>query len=177
MTVLITSFAPWKAHQATNSSDDLIAHLCDRQLLPVPSHLIRHLPVHFQLAPSQVISALYQHRPTTVICCGMAEGRSLLNLERYAHGPSDRFETSLNLLEIADGLQWTTISHDAGDYVCNALYYELLSHIQKNALMVQSLFVHVPPLTDYNRASLVHDFAHVLSRLPTAKVSTQLSAA
>ncbi len=52
MTLLLTSFAPWKAHQSTNASDDLIALLSARQQLPPNTRLIRHLPVHVQLVRS-----------------------------------------------------------------------------------------------------------------------------
>lgn len=177
MSLLITSFAPWKAHQTTNSSDDLLMLLRDRQGLPAQARLLRHLPVHFQLAPSQVIAALYQHRPTTVVCCGMAEARSRLNLERYAHGARDRYETPINLDHLAAELSWTDISHDAGNYVCNALYYDLLSHVRKHDLNVHCLFVHVPPLTDYNREPVMRDFAIVLARLQSGRSAGHLSAA
>lgn len=177
MSLLITSFAPWKAHQTTNSSDDLILLLRDRQSLPAQAQLLRQLPVHFQLAPGQVIAALYQHRPATVVCCGMAEGRSRLNLERYAHGSRDRYETSLDLASIAAELPWTEISHDAGDYVCNALYYDVLDHVQKHRLNIQCLFVHVPPLTHYNREPVMQDFAIVLERLHAGRSVGHLSAA
>ncbi|RZM76541.1 pyroglutamyl-peptidase I family protein [Leptolyngbya iicbica] len=163
MTLLITTFAPWKAHQTTNSSDDLIMLVRDR--LPRGTRLVRNLPVHFQLAPTQVLSAIYQYRPTTVICCGMAEQRSRLNLERYAHRAGTRLETALDLSSLTAGLKWSTISHDAGTFVCNALYYDLLDHIRHNNLAVQALFVHIPPLTDYNRQPLRQDFESVLSRL------------
>ncbi|MEM1280980.1 MAG: peptidase C15 [Cyanobacteria bacterium P01_H01_bin.152] len=175
MTLLITTFAPWKAHQTTNSSDDLVALLCNRQLLPTRTRVLRNLPVHFQLAPSQVIAAMYQYRPTTVVCCGMAETRSRLNLERYAHGLGERLETPLNLSQLAAGLEWTTISHNAGNFVCNALYYELLRHIQKHDLGVQSLFLHVPQLNNYNRQPLIQDFVSVLSRLPTGTTGSRHS--
>ena len=177
MSLLITSFAPWKAHQATNSSDDLILLLRDRQGLPAQTQLMRHLPVHFQLAPGQVISALYQHRPGTVVCCGMAEARSRLNLERYAHGHRDRRETPIDLDQLAAELPWTEISHDAGDYVCNGLYYDLLDHVHKHRLNIQCLFVHVPPLTPYNREPVMRDFAIVLERLQAGRSTAQLSAA
>lgn len=177
MTLLLTSFAPWKAHQTTNSSDDLVMLLRDRRCLPARTRLLRHLPVHFQLAPGQVISALYQHRPSTVVCCGMAETRSLLNLERYGHGHRDRHETPIDLAALTAGLQWTQISHDAGDFVCNALYYQLLGHVQKHDLNIQCLFVHVPPLNEYNREPIMRDCGTVLSRLQARSSASQLTAA
>ncbi|MEM6838929.1 MAG: peptidase C15 [Cyanobacteria bacterium P01_C01_bin.120] len=172
MTLLLTSFAPWKAHQVSNDSDDLIMLLHDRQRLPKSTQLLRHLPVHFQLAPAQVIAALDQHRPTTVVCCGLAETRSRLNLERDAHNPpAPCLSTSIDLPQLADGLPWTTISYDAGTFVCNALYYELLSHIGKHNLSIRALFVHVPPLTKDNREPLMTDMARLLQRLQGQSLS------
>ena len=166
MTLLLTSFAPWKAHQSTNSADDLIALVQARNQLPSQTLLMRHLPVHFQLAPGQVLAALFKHRPAAVVCCGMAEKRSFLSLERYAHHRRDRLETALCLPDLCAARQWTTISHDAGNYVCNALYYQLLECVQRYTLPTQCLFIHVPPILAYNREPLVHDFSQVLARIP-----------
>jgi len=177
MTLLVTSFAPWKAHQSTNASDDLIALLQTRQQLPSNTSLMRHLPVHFQLAPCQVLAAILKQRPSAVVCCGMAEGRSLLNLERYAHRQGHRLETSLDLQQLSKPTQWTEISHDAGDYVCNALYYQLLAYTQKHRLPIHCLFVHVPPLTRYNREPLTRDLTVVLSQLAQPQLVPSLEAA
>ena len=168
MSLLLTSFATWKAHQITNASDDLVGLLQTRQQLPVNTLVIRHLPVHFQLAPCQVLSAIVKQRPTIVVCCGMAEQRSLLNLERYAHHQSQRLETSVNLQQLCQETQWTAVSHDAGNYVCNDLYFRLLTYIKNHRSPIRCLFIHVPPLTPYNREPIIHDVTMILSRLVTA---------
>ena len=178
MSLLVTSFAPWRAHQTTNASDDLLALLQRRQQLPKHTQVIRHLPVHYQLAPCQVLSAMLKQRPSAVVCCGMAEQRSLLNLERYAHHQGHRLETSINLPQLCAETQWTEISHDAGDYVCNDLYYRLLAYVNQHRLSIHCLFVHVPPLSQYNREPLVYDLATILSRLSSMRQeSPQLTAA
>ena len=177
MTLLLTSFAPWKAHQKTNASDDLLALVEARRQLPPPTILMRQLPVHFQLAPGQVLTAVFHQRPAVVVCCGMAEERSLLNLERYAHHRGDRLETTLDLPPLCADTQWSTISHDAGSYVCNDLYYRLLAYIQKHRLATHCLFVHVPPLTAYNREPIARDFVTILSRLHAHHVHPKLTAA
>ncbi|MGF1460054.1 MAG: peptidase C15 [Leptolyngbyaceae cyanobacterium] len=165
MSLLLTSFSPWKAHQVANASDTLLGMLQQRELLPKETKLIRQLPVHFQLAPGAVIAALYQYRPQTVVCCGMAETRSLLNIERYATGRSDRLETSIHLPSLCAGLEWTAISHDAGSFVCNTLYHRLLAHINEHRLTIQCLFIHVPPLASYNQEPVIQDIAVILERL------------
>jgi len=176
--LLLTSFAPWLAHQPSNASDDLITLLRSRNQLPDNTRLLRQLPVHFQLAPGQVIADLYQTRASVVVCCGMAERRSLLNLEQSARWEGNHLQTSLPLAALCQDTRWTKISHDAGDYVCNYLYYRLLDHIQKNGWSTQCLFVHVPPLTEHNRDILAQDFALILSRLHAiAGTSAALTAA
>lgn len=163
--ILLTSFAPWRAHQHSNTSDDLIALLASRNRLPKGTVLMRHLPVHFQLAPCTVKAAIAKNRPAVVVCCGMAEKRSLLTLERYGHGKGERLETRLDLTALRSDTHWTTISHDAGRYVCNALYYQVLSYLASSDAATQGLFIHVPLLTDYNRELIVRDFAVILSRI------------
>ena len=165
MTLLLTSFAPWKAHQSTNAADDLIALARARNQLPGQTLLMRHLPVHWQLASGQVLAALFKHRPAAVVCCGMAEKRSFLSLERYAHHRCDRLETTLCLPDLCADMPWTTISDDAGNYVCNALYYQLLDCVQRYSLSTQCLFIHVPPISACNRELLANDFSHVLARM------------
>ena len=177
MALLITTFAPWKAHQTTNSSEELLSLVLAQYDLSTSVRFLRNLPVHFQLAPAQVLSAMYQHPPTTVICCGMAEQRSHLSLERYAHHAGTRLETTIDLPQLVAGLEWSTVSHDAGNFVCNALYYRLLEHINYNRLAVQGLFVHVPLLTDYNRQPLLQDFVSILSRLQPDTAAASESAA
>ena len=163
--LLLTSFAPWRAHQHSNASDDLIGLLQSRNQIPAGTVLIRHLPVHFQLAPCQVISTMVKVHPAVVVCCGMAEQRSLLTLERYARQEGHCHQTTLNLTQLRTGTQYTEISDDAGTYVCNHLYYRLLGYVQKHQWPIQCLFVHVPPITEHNHEFLVHDFALMLSRL------------
>lgn len=177
MTLLLTTFAPWKAHQYTNASDDLVELLEARRQLPPHTVLLRRLPVHFQLAPCQVLSAMLKQRPAVVVCCGMAERRSLLNLEKYAHRQGQRLETAIDLQTLCAQTQWTEISHDAGNYVCNDLYYQLLSYVNQYRLPIHCLFVHVPPLTPYNREPLVDDFSIILSQLTKAQQNSAFKAA
>lgn len=171
MTLLLTSFAPWKAHQSTNASDDLVELLQAQGKLPEETVLIRHLPVHSQLAPSQVLSGIFRLQPSVVVCCGMAEKRAVLSLERYARTRERILETSVDLQWLCQETQWTMVSHDAGDYVCNDLYYQILAHIQKHDLSIKCVFIHVPLLKDYNCRPIIRDLAIILERLCTLDYS------
>lgn len=163
--MLITSFRPWKAHQPSNSSDDLLGVMAHQGQLPEAAVLLRHLPVNFQLAPAQVIAKLYECQPRLVICCGMAETRQRLTLERYGTQDNHRLLTTLPLGGLRLGTRYTAISNSAGRYVCNHLYYCVLAQLQHLPWPCEALFVHVPVLTAVNQAAIAADFALILQRL------------
>lgn len=165
--MLLTTFAPWRAHQPSNAADDLVAHLHQQNLLPAEATVLRQIPVSFELAPIRVIAKVLELRPAVVVCCGMAEGRSQLNLERYGKGSDQARETSLPLGDLVAETHLTAISDCAGDYVCNHLYYRLLGAIAQHRCPTQALFVHIPPLTAANRPLFARDLALILKRLAT----------
>lgn len=166
---LVTTFATWRADQRSNAADDLVAEAIARGDLPTHWPVLRHLPVDFGAAPQQVRDAIAQDPPTGVLCCGMAEGRSRLSLERLGRDEDDRtWSTPLDLEHLSAGLCHTEISEDAGTFVCNALYADLLRGTEQGELpAVPVLFVHVPVLTAAGDGSeaIAADFARLIQRL------------
>jgi pyroglutamyl-peptidase len=131
--------------------------------------MLRKIPVDFQLAPTQVIAAIEQIQPHTAICCGMAERRSRLTVEStgYKLDPVtgkrlEKIKTKVNLHKLVDNLSATAISHNAGRYVCNALYYSVLSYLHERHPATNCLFVHVPVLTPANCQPILSDFMAIL---------------
>ncbi|MBD2110435.1 MULTISPECIES: peptidase C15 [Cyanophyceae] len=163
--MLLTTFAPWRAHQPSNAADDLVAYLQQQQQIPPGTTVLRHIPVSFELAPIRVMAKLVELRSPMVVCCGMAEGRSHLHLERYGKGKDIALESSLPLAELLVNTHLSGISDDAGTYVCNHLYYRLLEAIAQHRWPVQALFVHIPPLSPATRPIFAHDLALILKRL------------
>ena len=168
--MLITSFVPWLAHQQSNSSDDLVAALQAEGKLPVGSVWLRQVPVCFDLAPSMVIDQLQRLRPRVVICCGMAENRTLLSVEQQAvaqqaAGAECTLQTSVNAQDLLKETTHSEISYDAGRYVCNHLYYRVLAAINASRLDTVAIFVHVPILNDQNTPVMLSDFLKILSAL------------
>ncbi|QIZ70224.1 peptidase C15 [Oxynema aestuarii] len=189
-TVLLTSFTTWLPHQPSNASDDLLGYLsrdrfatppADRALLQ-NAHFLRKLPVDFHLAPQRAIAAIEHLQPEAIVCCGMAETRQKLTLESRARYGDRTVNNPLDLDRLVHGLQWTEISHDAGQFVCERLYYSVLDylhHRQKatvGAIAVRPdpvkhdnhrrcLFVHVPPLNRENLTAIAQDFVTILQRL------------
>ena len=161
--ILITSFSTWKSHHTTNSSDDLLHLLNERE--PGPFNFLRNLPVDFELAPRHVLERFNELRPKVLICCGMAEERTKLHIESRAVLDEQILQTSVDLEELIVDLPMTEISHDAGGFVCNTLYYKTLEHLSSQEENYHSIFVHVPMITEENRDLLIADFISIIERL------------
>jgi pyroglutamyl-peptidase len=170
-TVLVTSFATWLFHHSSNSSDDLLLNVNRSGWKGAQIHVLRQLPVELNLASSSVIKACEQLKPDLIICCGMAENRDRLSLESRAVVDGQALHTSIELEELVKDLRITEISHDAGNFVCNSLYYLLLNHLHKLQYRNRCLFIHVPILTAQNRWLVWTDFQIIVQRLIDMKNS------
>ncbi|MEG4286075.1 peptidase C15 [Microcoleus sp. A006_D1] len=167
--ILLTSFDTWLPHQKSNSSDDLLAKISQMQSLPNSVIFLRKLPVDAQLAANLAIAQINQIQPHTIICCGMAESRSKLTVESCACCDTDMLKTAVNLEPLVADLAATEISHEAGKYVCEALYYAVLKNICDAQLTAKCIFVHVPILTSENTDKIVADFLLIMRRLTTSR--------
>ena len=168
--VLITSFRPWQVHQRSNSSDDLVAELHESGRLPADAVWLRQVPVSFALAPVHVINEIGRLRPRVVICCGMAEKRPHLSIERQAieyslKGPLRSLQTSVNVSALLAGTLLSEVSDDAGSYVCNHLYYSVLKFIDEASWETVGVFIHIPVLSRENRGPIISDFIRIVSKL------------
>ena len=162
--LLLTSFTTWKPAQPSNASDDLL-HWFTQQRPAASLHFLRQLPVDFDLAPQKAIAHLTQLQPDGILCCGMAESRQRLTVESQAVKGDRILKTSLDLELLIDGLSFTDISHDAGDFVCNRLYFDTLEHLQNQGFECFCLFIHVPILTAENQPLVRADFCAILEKL------------
>lgn len=163
--ILLTSFDCWEAHHTSNASDDLIAAMAQQNLFAAwhgKLSLLRKLPVDFHLAPQYVIAQIDALQPDLIICCGMAESRSLLTVESNGKHQSNVLQTTVDIDQLVEDLGFTKASHDAGNFVCNYLYYSVLKHIRDRCLNCQCLFVHVPILNKMNLAPVLKDFLAIL---------------
>jgi pyroglutamyl-peptidase len=169
MKILFTSFDTWEAHQPSNSSDDLLNAIIERNgfdhLLNIDCYFAKKILVDFQVAPEYVISKLNELQPDLVICCGMAESRRSLSIESTGRSLDETLVTEVDLDDLIETTIETYISHDAGNFVCNHLYYSLLNYQREQNLNYRCLFVHVPVLTEENFETIIHDFLAIVKRL------------
>ncbi|MGF1542386.1 MAG: peptidase C15 [Pleurocapsa sp.] len=160
--ILLTSFQTWLPHQKSNSSDDLIAIIENQSCDFASLFCLRQLPVNIEQASQEAIATLAQFQFDAIVCCGMAEKRKKLTLESNAVGCDRCLYTSINLLELVELLTDTTVSHDAGKFVCEGLYYQLLNHLELSEISIPCLFVHVPQLNTSNLQIIQQDFYAIL---------------
>lgn len=170
--ILITSFRPWRVRQRTNSSHDLVAELYASNRLPADTVWLPQVPVSFELAPMRVINEIGRLRPRVVICCGMAEKRAVLSIERQAKRPTHlaeslplRLQSSVKIPALLAGTRLTEMSDDAGSYVCNHLYYSVLRFIDQVDWQSGVIFIHVPRLHAHNKRLILDDFTNIAAKL------------
>lgn len=163
--ILLTSFQTWLPHQQSNSSDDLLEEVAKLESFPHSLTFLRHLPVDIAQASERAIAKINELQPDIIICCGMAESRRQLSVESNASLGDTVLKTPVDLERLLDSSIDTTISHNAGKFVCEGLYYSVLNHLQKNELKKHGLFVHVPVLTRNNMAEVLTDVELMMHRL------------
>jgi pyroglutamyl-peptidase len=99
----------------------------------------------------------------------MAESRAVLTLESNGKYQSahqlDILWTTIDVDRLVEKMVLTKVSHDAGTFVCNHLYYSVLKHIASYQLRYQCLFVHVPILNETNLSLIMKDFHTLLQML------------
>jgi pyroglutamyl-peptidase len=171
--ILLTSFDTWLPHHQSNSSDDLLGHLQEHYLHPQRLDLLRKLPVDIETASQLTINRIEEIKPNAIasaalgaiVCCGMAEGRSNLTVESRASCDLHTLHTAIDVNSLIDGLHFTEVSHDAGKFVCEGLYYQILKYLQSSSWQIPCIFIHVPVLNSLNQSSIISDFTHILARI------------
>lgn len=133
--------------------------------LPQNTVWLSQVPVNYQTAPIQVLGEIYRCRPRAVVCCGMAEKRVCLSLEQQAKKQKNYLQTQLDLTDLLADTRFSEVSYDAGDYVCNHLYYSVLEAIDSGKIDTSCLFVHVPMLTAHTWPLVQSDLSAVLKKL------------
>jgi pyroglutamyl-peptidase len=165
-TLLVTGFGPFLEH-ATNPAWEAIREL-DGTVVGGMQVRTARIDVAYARAPEQLQAALDAHRPARVVCLGVAPDQAL-RVERVARnrddcpaadvdgvvrrgapireGRPEERPTGLPVEAVLAALHEAGFeavpSDDAGGYLCNRLFFELLERVPPGSV---AGFVHVPTL-------------------------------
>jgi pyroglutamyl-peptidase len=73
--------------------------------------------------------------------------------------------SSVDLEKLLAATVATEISHDAGKFVCEGLYYEVLKYLRQRNSNIPCIFVHVPVLTAENSSNIITDFQGIIEKM------------
>jgi pyroglutamyl-peptidase len=169
MTVLLTGFEPFGG-SGTNPSWEAVSLVAARR----DDVVAVELPCEFDASLPALRAAIERHRPEVVVCVGQAGGRADVTPERVAINlvdariPDNAGAQPVDRPVIADGpaAYFTTlpvkaavaaihaaglpgsVSHTAGTYVCNQVFYGLMHLLATDFPGLRGGFVHVPSSPD-----------------------------
>ena len=183
--VLITGFEPF-GDVRINPSAVLVERLAGSRIRG-RAVIGATLPVVFGASAERLIGLIRKNQPQVVVCLGVAPSRRILSLERVAlnlndagipdnagqqpidrpidsRGPAAYFSTLPIKAIVRSWRRYGIrheISHAAGTYVCNHVFYCLMRELKRHP-GVQGGFLHVPR----PRRGLSHDvMATAINRL------------
>ncbi|AUW40120.1 MULTISPECIES: pyroglutamyl-peptidase I [Serratia] len=166
--VLVTGIEPFDGDKVNPSWQ--VAQALAGERIAGAEVVVRQLACVLGLSNQQLIAAIEELRPKAVICLGLAGGRGEISVERVAinlidaripdnagkqpidipvveGGPVGYFST-LPVKAIVHHLHQAgipaAVSHTAGTYNCNQLFYGLSHHIASQNLAIKGGFIHIP---------------------------------
>ena len=169
MRILLTGFAPWGSNRENPSgiiAEELGGHV---------------LPVEFDGAARKLRRLIRRERPAAIVMMGLAASRKGISLEAVAlnvahdeeksgrhrtirKGGPLALRTTLPLERLCRRLERAgvpvSISHHAGTFVCNRVFYEGLSRFKGPCG-----FVHVPPFRKVSRTRQIEAIRTILRAL------------
>ncbi len=190
-TLLITGFMPFGG-EAINPSWEAVSRLPDE----VCGYRVKKIcvPVTFADAAATVLRAAGDLSPDVILSVGQAGGRSAVTPEMVAinlrnatmcdnagacpedepvlPGGAAAYFSTLPVRTIAAAVRAvglpSEVSYSAGTYVCNDLFYTLLSHYEGTGTRVG--FLHIPYATEQNKtpAMEIADMVRALTAVISA---------
>ncbi len=166
-TLLVTGFEPFGG-EAVNASWEA-AKLLDGWRGGGFVTAAREIPCVYDLCVAEVIRSCETLHPAALMMIGQAARRSAVSVERLAWNaasaraadnrgvvrgrtPPDPgapwIETTAHAAAIARAIRYfgvpVRVSVNAGDFVCNHLYYGMLAWLEREAPRLPAVFIHLP---------------------------------
>ncbi|SDW80841.1 pyroglutamyl-peptidase I [Paenibacillus sp. CF384] len=168
--VLLTGFDPFGG-ETINPAWEVVSQLSHRPFEGLEVE-VRQIPTVFTKSIQKLRQAILEVKPDVVICVGQAGGRSDIAIERVAINVNDAripdnegnqpidepiaaagpvaYWSSLPIKAITSQLRKAgipaSVSHTAGTFVCNHLFYGLQHMLATEFPAIRGGFIHIPYL-------------------------------
>jgi pyroglutamyl-peptidase len=118
---------------------------------------------NFKISEEQLIEKLKENKYEIVFSFGQKPIIKSIYIEKTATDGLEKSETDYNYNELKNYLEdyfKIKISENAGNYLCNNIYYRGLKYICDNKLKTQMIFIHIPYLNNID----VKHFSKIMAK-------------
>ncbi|KON67730.1 pyrrolidone-carboxylate peptidase [Peribacillus butanolivorans] len=166
--VLLTGFEPFGGERV-NPSWEAVKQL-HGEVIDDVTLVAEQIPTVFGKSVAVMEQLIQQHNPDIVICVGQAGGRLHITPERVAiniddaripdnqgNQPIDEpiadkgpvaYWSTIPIKRIVENMKESNIpasvSHTAGTFVCNHIFYGLMNYITRTSSSIRGGFIHIP---------------------------------
>ncbi|CAH0151278.1 pyrrolidone-carboxylate peptidase [Bacillus sp. Soil745] len=166
--VLLTGFEPFGGEKV-NPSWEAVKQL-HGEVIDDVTLVAEQIPTLFGKSVAVLEQLIQQHNPDVVICVGQAGGRLHITPERVAINMNDAripdnqgnqpidepiadkgpvaYWSTIPIKRIVENMKESNIpasvSHTAGTFVCNHIFYGLMDYITRTSSSIRGGFIHIP---------------------------------
>ena len=143
-------------YTAFNGKDNSSKILLDKIMAENTNKL--YLRNSFDTSVKQLISKLKKFE--TIISFGQAPlDKDTIKIEVIGKKEKDLYKTDFNYSKIKEKIEKigfkVEISEDAGNFLCNNLYYNGLKYIKENNINCKMIFIHIPKIENISNIELL----------------------
>ena len=143
-------------YTAFNGQDNSSKILLDKIIADNTDKL--YLRNSFETSVKQLISKLKKYE--LIISFGQAPlDKDTIKIEVIGRKEKDLYKTDFNCLKIKEDIEKrgfkVYITEDAGNFLCNNLYYHGLKYIKENNVNCKMIFIHIPKIENISNIDLL----------------------
>ena len=113
----------------------------------------------FTTCEKEITRAIIKQKPKYILSFGQKPNTDKLNIETTACRNGIILNTDFDVVSLEQSLKTSEIpyrlSNNAGNYLCNHVYFSGLYIIKQQALNTKMIFIHVPIMKDFSIIDIV----------------------
>ena len=155
-------------YTAFNGQDNSSKILLDKMSVDNVNKL--YLRNSFETSVKQLIDKLKLKKYELVISFGQAPlEKDIIKIEILGKKDDNFYKTDFNYSKIKEDIEKTGfkvyISEDAGNFLCNNLYYNGLKYIKENNINCKMIFIHIPKIENISNIDLLANVLKVTTEI------------